>query len=144
MKLSRHSLILRLVRERRIPNQAALRSVLAGEGVDVAQATLSRDIRELGLLKQNDPAGGGFYAVPAEAPGRPDIALVLKAWLLGMDGVGPMLVLRTRAGGAGAVAVALEQSEWPEVLGAVAGMGTVLVVTRSELARRSLERRIGL
>ena len=144
MKLSRHSLILRLVRERRIPNQGALQSALAGEGVDVAQATLSRDIRELGLLKQNDPAGGGFYAVPAEAPGRPDIALVLKAWVLGMDGVGPMLVLRTRHGGAGAVAVALEQSEWPEVLGAVAGMGTVLLVTRSELARKSLERRIGL
>lgn len=144
MKLSRHSLILRLVRERRIPNQAALRGALAGEGVDVAQATLSRDIRELGLMKQNDPAGGGFYAVPAEAPGRPDIALVLKSWVLGMEGVGPMLVLQTRQGGAGAVAVALEQSEWPEVLGAVAGMGTVLAVTRSEAARKSLERRIGL
>jgi transcriptional regulator of arginine metabolism len=144
MKLSRHSLILRLVRERRIPHQAALRSALAGEGVDVAQATLSRDIRELGLVKQSDPAGGGFYSVPAEAPGRPDIAMVLKSWLLGMEGVGPMLVLQTRPGGAGAVAVALEQSEWPEVLGAVAGMGTVLVVTRSESARKSLERRIGL
>lgn len=143
MKLSRHSLILRLVRERRIPNQAALRAALAGEGVGVAQATLSRDICELGLLKQNDPAGGAFYAVPAEAPGRPDVALILKSWLLGMDGVGPMLVLRTRPGGAGVVAVTLEQSEWPEVLGAVAGMGTVLVVTRSEPVRKALERRIG-
>lgn len=143
MKLTRHSLILRLIRQRRIANQEALRTALAEEGVDVAQATLSRDIRELGLSKQNDPAGGAFYAVPAEPAVRPDVAAVLTSWLLGMEGVGSLLVLRTRSGGAGAVAAALEQSDWPEVLGAVAGMGTVLVVTRTESARRVLERRIG-
>ncbi len=142
MKLNRHSLILRLVRERRIANQDALRAALAEEGTTVAQATLSRDIRELGLVKQRDPAGGAFYAAPPEPPAGPDLALVLGTWLLGMEGVGTLLVLKTRPGGAGAVAAALEQVAWAEVLGAVAGMGTVIVVTRSETIRKTLERRI--
>lgn len=144
MKLNRHSLILRLVRERRIPNQDALKQALSAEGVDVGQATLSRDIRELGLVKQGDPAGGAFYTVPAEAPVGPDLAAVLGTWLLGVDGVGPLMVLQTRSGGAGAVAAALEQAGWTEVLGAVAGMGTVLVVTRSESVRKTVEHRISL
>ena len=142
MKLNRHSLILRLVRERRIANQEALRVALSSEGVDVGQATLSRDIRELGLVKQSDPAGGAFYVVPAEPALGPDLAAVLGAWLIGMEGVGPVLVLKTRPGGAGAVAAALEQANWSEVLGAVGGLGAVIVIARSEAIRKALERRV--
>ena len=142
MKLERQSAILRLVREQRIPNQDELRLALQSAGMVVAQATLSRDIHELGLVKQADPGGGAFYVVPTEGPVRPDLAGTLRTWLTSLEGVGPLLVLRTASGGAGAVAAALDQSGWPDVVGAVAGVDVVLVVARSDAGRKALERRI--
>ena len=142
MKLQRQSAILRLIREQRIANQDALRQALGAGGITVAQATLSRDIRELGLLKQVDPGGGAFYTVPAEGPVRPDLAGTLRTWLVSCEGTGALLVLRTVPGGSGAVAAALEQAGWSEMLGAVAGSSVVLVIARGEPARKVLERRI--
>jgi transcriptional regulator of arginine metabolism len=143
MKVQRHSAILRILREQRIPNQEALRQALAANEIDVAQATLSRDIRELGLVKQIDPGGGGFYVVPAEGPVRPDLAVTLRTWLLSFEGVGPLLVLKTVPGGASAVALAVEQAGWSEVVGAIPGGDNVLVVTRGEVPRKAVENRIG-
>ncbi len=142
MKLERHSMILRLVRDQRIPNQEALRQALLGAGLSVGQATLSRDIRELGLAKQVDPGGGGFYVVPAEGPVRPDLATTLGTWLISFEGVGALLVLRTVPGGATAVALALDQAGWPELIGALPGGDQVLLVTRGETGRKAVERRI--
>ena len=142
MKVHRHSAILRILREQRIPNQDALRQALASTGINVAQATLSRDIRELGLVKQVDPGGGGFYVVPAEGPVRPDLAGTLRTWLVSFEGVGPLLVLRTVPGGATAVALAVEQAGWSEIVGAIPGADNVLVVTRGEVGRKAVERRI--
>ena len=142
MKLERQSAILRLVREQRITNQDSLRQALAHQGISVAQATLSRDIHELGLAKQVDPGGGSFYVVPAEGPVRPDLAGVLTTWLQSFEGVGPLLVLRTLPGGAAAVGMALDHAGWPEVIGTVPSLETVLVVTRSEQGRKAVERRI--
>jgi transcriptional regulator of arginine metabolism len=144
MKLERHSTILRIVREQRIGNQDALRKALSAHGIAVAQATLSRDIRELGLVKQVDPGGGGFYVVPAEGPVRPDLAGTLRTWLVSFEGVGPLLILRTIPGGAAAVALALDQAGWSELVGAVAGGDVVLAVTRGDQARKAVERRIEL
>ena len=142
MKVLRHSAILRILREQRIPNQDALRLALAASGINVAQATLSRDIRELGLVKQVDPGGGGFYVVPADGPMRPDLAGTLRTWLVSFEGVGPLLVLRTVPGGATAVALAVEQAGWSEVIGAIPGGDNVLLVTRSDTARKAVEKRV--
>lgn len=142
MKVQRHSAILRILREQRIANQDKLRQALAADGINVAQATLSRDIRELGLVKQVDPGGGGFYVLPAEGPVRPDLAGTLRTWLMSFEGVGPLLVLKTVPGGATAVAVAVEQAAWSEIFGAIPGGDNVLLVTRSEQARKAVEKRI--
>ncbi len=85
MKLQRHAMILRVVRDRRIENQEELREALAEEGFHVTQATLSRDIRELGLAKLADPQGGAFYANPQEGTSRPDPGQILPALLVGVD-----------------------------------------------------------
>ena len=90
MKIQRHAAILRVVRERRIESQDELREALAAEGFIVTQATLSRDIRELGLAKLSDPQGGAYYAHPHRAALRPDLAQVLPALLVSVDGVGPL------------------------------------------------------
>ena len=89
MKIQRHAAILRVVRERRIESQDELREALSAEGFVVTQATLSRDIRELGLAKLADPQGGAYYAHPHRAALRPDLAQVLPALLVSVDGVGP-------------------------------------------------------
>ena len=142
MKVLRHSAILRILREQRVANQEEMRLALVAQGITVAQATLSRDIRELGLVKQVDPGGGGFYVVPAEGPLRPDLEGTLRAWLVSVEGVGPLLVLKTVPGGATAVAMAVEQAGWSEVVGAIPGADNVLLVARSEMARTAVERRI--
>ncbi|HEX6106101.1 MAG TPA: hypothetical protein VFZ26_10995 [Gemmatimonadales bacterium] len=142
MKVQRHAAILRVVRDRRIESQDELREALADEGFNVTQATLSRDIRELGLAKLSDPQGGAFYTHPHRAAVRPDLALILPTLLVNVDGVGPFLVLKTASGSAGAVTEALDQAGWGEIIGTIAGDDTVLVITRSQRLREVVASRI--
>ena len=146
MKPRRHALILKLITEERIENQESLRDALMKNGISATQATLSRDLRELGLVKLADPAGGSFYARPgdtAAASGpKPQLARLLQSLLHSVDGVGPFVVLRTAAGSAGAVTAALDQAGWEEVIGTIAGDDTVLVITRSEKGRKAVADRV--
>jgi transcriptional regulator of arginine metabolism len=142
MKTQRHAAILRVVRERRIESQDDLRQALADDGFVVTQATLSRDIRELGLAKLADPGGGAYYAHPHRGAVRPELSLVAPALLVSLDGVGPFLVLKTASGSAGAVTEALDQAGWSEVLGTIAGDDTVLVITRNQRQRDAVAARI--
>jgi transcriptional regulator of arginine metabolism len=142
VKLPRQAAILRLVRERRIGSQDELRAALASEGIDVAQATLSRDLRELGLAKVTD---GGVTTYRPEGPDtaiRPGLGQLAPSLLVGLDGVGALLVVRTIAGGAGALAAAVDQAGWPEVIGTIAGDDTILVVTRGPREREAIAERI--
>ena len=141
MKLRRHAAILRVVRARRIRSQEELRRALAGEGFEVTQATMSRDVHELGLARLPD-AKGAYYAQPDEGGVRPDFQAVLSALLTSIDGVGPLLVLRTANGSAGAVAVAIDQAGFDGVLGTVAGEDTLLVITRNARARSRVGSRL--
>ncbi len=143
MKAQRHNAILRLVREHAIPSQERLRALLVRSGFDVTQATLSRDIRELGLIKQTAADGSHHYAAPPdEVVPPPSLAGFLPSLLLRADGVGPLLVIRTPTGGASAFAAALDRELWPEILGTLAGDDTVLIVAQSPAARRRLARRL--
>lgn len=131
LKPQRHAEILDVVRKNRVPSQEALRELLAGRGIDVAQATLSRDIRELGLVKVPDEEGGSAYVVPAHVTDpTPTLARLLPALYLGADGVGNLLLVKTLTGGAQPIAVALDWEEWPEIVGTLAGDDTILVILR--------------
>jgi transcriptional regulator of arginine metabolism len=142
MKTQRHAAILRVVRERRIESQDELREALAADGFVVTQATLSRDIRELGLAKLADPEGGSYYTHPHRGAVRPELAQVLPTLLVSVDGVGPFLVLKTASGSAGAVTEALDQVGWAQIIGTIAGDDTVLVITRSQRHRKEIATRI--
>ena len=142
MKLERHAAILRVIRERRIRNQDELRTALAPLGIRATQATLSRDIHELGLVKVSD-AEGVFYGTGTDAGAvRPDLGQLVRALLVSVDGVGPLLVLRTAAGSAGALTAALDGAGWSEIIGTVAGDDTVLVVTRGPREREAVAERL--
>lgn len=131
MKPQRHAAILDLVRTQRVHSQEALRELLLGRGFDVAQATLSRDIRELGLVKVPDEQGGSVYTVPPHVTEpTPALTRLLPALYVGAEGVGNLLVVKTLIGGAQPVAAALDWEEWPEVLGTIAGDDTILLILR--------------
>ena len=141
MKLARQAAILRLVRERSIGSQDELRSALASEGIDVAQATLSRDLRELGLTKVTD-GGVAVYRPEGGERIRRGLGQLAPALLVGIDGVGALVVVHTIGGGAGALAAAIDQAGWDEVIGTVAGHDTVLVVTRGSREREVVSARL--
>ncbi len=143
VKLPRHAAILELIRTRRVPSQEALRELLAERGIEVAQATLSRDIRTLGLVKAPDGQGGSAYAIPAGgADTSPTLGRLLPALYVGADGVGNLLVLKTLVGGAQPIAVALDAEGWPEIVGTLGGDDTILIILRSEEHREKIVARI--
>jgi transcriptional regulator of arginine metabolism len=141
MKTQRQAAILRVIRERRIESQDDLKDALASVGIVVTQATLSRDIRELGLAKLAD-SGGAYYAHPHKGAVRPELGQVLPTLLVSVDGVGPFLILKTASGSAGTVTEALDQAGWTEIIGTIAGDDTVLVITRNQRLRKAIANRI--
>ena len=142
-KAERHTAIRQLIATHRVTSQEHLRELLADRGVDVAQATLSRDIRELRLIKVPDSEGRTHYTLPPESwDHSPALARLLPALYVGAEGTGNLLVVRTLSGGAQAVAEALDWEEWPEVLGTLAGDDTILVILRDPRKLAAIQRRI--
>ena len=144
MKTQRHAAILRIVRRDRVESQERLRELLKGEGYDVTQATLSRDLRLLGLAKVADTDGGSRYAAPPETGAgiRPHLEQLLPTLLVSLDAVGPFLVLKTATGAAQPLAVAVDGAGWPELIGTIAGDDTLLLITKSERSRRAVHVRL--
>ncbi len=142
-KRERHKAILELVRQELIRNQEELGVRLRRRGIEVAQATLSRDVRELGLVKRTDSRGRAHYQTPDD-DGQHAAALqrLLPNLFVGTQGTSNLLVLRTLIGGAQPVAAALDEEEWPEVLGTIAGDDTVLIILRRERDLRAVRSRL--
>jgi len=132
MKGSRQSAILELVTSVDVTSQEQLRELLRARAIEATQATLSRDIRDLGLVKA---AADGAYRLPARRATGPDPAAAAKRaieeYLRGFEQVEQLLVLKTDPGQAQALAVALDRSGWPDVVGTIAGDDTILVICRS-------------
>lgn len=142
-KRDRHQTILRIVGENRIGNQEQLRELLVEEGYDVTQATLSRDIRELRLVKVPDADGRAHYTLPPDAwEHTPPLKRLLGSLFVGAEGTGNLLVVKTLTGGAQPIAVALDWEEWPEILGTIAGDDTILVILRAEKQLGVVQQRI--
>ena len=105
--------------------QEDLAKALRAIGIPATQVTLSRDIRELGLVKTAD---GYAQGLPEAASSGPDVITLAREFVQDIRVAQNLLVLRTHAGHANSVAVALDQAEWPEVTGTIAGDDTILVV----------------
>jgi transcriptional regulator of arginine metabolism len=139
--------ILDLVARRPIRTQAELVAGLRGSGISVTQATISRDIKRLGLVRI--PGPGGVYRYQAPPAGRPPAAEVearlrrtMDEFVTGIDSGSGLVVVKTTTGSANAVAEAIDEAEWPEVVGTVAGDNTILVVPRGPRARTRLLARL--
>ena len=143
-KQVRQAAILDLVAEHVVGSQEDLRQLLLARGMDVTQATLSRDLRDLRLARVSE-AGGTRYVLPeslAPDDDKPLLANLLPQLFSKVDGVGELVVLHTVASGAQPIAEAIDLEEFPEVLGTIAGDDTILIVTRSAGARIQLTERL--
>jgi transcriptional regulator of arginine metabolism len=137
-KAFRQGQILKLIRTKRIPTQDDLaRELKDSFGIETTQVTLSRDVRELGLLKTQE----GYRQVET-APASPDVAAVAGELLHDARVAQNLLVLHTSPGNANALAVALDKAGWPEIVGTIAGDDTILVVAPDANAAENLRARL--
>jgi transcriptional regulator of arginine metabolism len=147
MKARRQSLILDIVQREPIRSQEQLRRRVKAQGFDVTQATLSRDIRELGLMKGG--ADGAYQAAVvaaqtgASAPAASSVLQrAMAEYLARVDRVQQMLVLRTGPGQAPLLGVAIDRAQLPEVVGTIAGDDTILVIAPDIRRARALVKRL--
>jgi transcriptional regulator of arginine metabolism len=143
-KRERQTAILDLVERHVVGSQEDLRRLLLAHGMDVTQATLSRDLRDLGVARVPTEEGGR-YVLPGSLVSDDDNPLLgnlLPQLFSRIDGVGELIVLHTVRSGAQPIAEAIDQEEFEEVLGTIAGDDTILIVTRSAQARSALTARL--
>lgn len=143
MKSQRHQEILKAIRSSSIATQTDLRRVLAKRGYAVDQATLSRDIHELGLVKIADGAGYRYAPVEEVSPALPrNSAALLSRFIRSIATAGQLVVVKTDPGEASPIGLAIDRMNWNELVGTVAGDDTLFLAARSSGAARKLASRI--
>jgi transcriptional regulator of arginine metabolism len=141
-KRFRQGQILKVLTGPPVGSQDELRRQLVHLGVRVTQATLSRDLRELRLVKTAEGYRPLSAASAEETSSVPALARALKEFLLDVRPAQNMLVLKTPPGGAQPIAAALDAERWKEVAGTLAGDDTVLIIAPSRTARAAVQKRI--
>jgi transcriptional regulator of arginine metabolism len=139
--------ILEIITRRPVTTQADLVAALREAGIDVTQATVSRDVKRLGLVKV--PGDGGLYRYQAPSAVRPSpgevqtrLRRAFGEFVTEIDEGSGLVLVKTSMGSAGAVAEAIDEAGWPEIAGTVAGNNTILVVPRRTAHRRTILRRL--
>lgn len=133
----RQGQILKLIRSKKITTQEELSRELRAEGIEATQVTLSRDIRELGLAKTAD----GYREILPDSAGA-ELATVITEFLLDVRLAQNIVVLKTSAGNANSLAVALDSEEWAEVAGTVAGDDTIFLACWDEQRAKAVQERL--
>jgi transcriptional regulator of arginine metabolism len=143
MKARRQSAIVDIIHRSPVRSQEQLRRSMRAAGFDVTQATLSRDIRDLGLVKGG--ADGAYQAPPlpqrAATNGQSLLHRAAADYLTRVDCVQQLVVLRTGPGQAQLLGVAIDGAQLPEVVGTIAGDDTILVIARDARRARALTKR---
>jgi transcriptional regulator of arginine metabolism len=139
-KFERQGTILRLVGERQLATQSDVVEALRDEGLDAVQATVSRDIAQLGLVKVRGDDGRLVYALPgaADLDRLSELTSALRRWATGLEHTGNLVVLRTPSGHANALAYAFDEAGLPEIAGCIAGDDTIFLAAREGMTGAEL------
>jgi len=145
-RAGRQARIVAILSSRSVHSQSELAALLTDDGIDVTQATLSRDLEELGAVKlRGADGGGGVYVVPEDGSpvrgvsgGTERVSRLLGELLVSTDASGNLAVLRTPPGAAHYLASAIDRAALPEVVGTVAGDDTILVIAREPMTGAQL------
>jgi transcriptional regulator of arginine metabolism len=134
-KVQRQATISRLIGDHEVTNQPQLIALLADQGIEATQATVSRDLDDIGAVKVRVPGGNTVYAIPEFAPDRlapvDQLRRVMGEWVAEVACSGNIVILRTPPGCAHVVASALDRSRVDGLLGTVAGDDTLMCVSAS-------------
>lgn len=149
-RVGRHAQIVHLLADNQVRSQGELQALLSDAGIEATQATLSRDLDELGAVKLRAADGGaGIYVVPEDGSpvrgvsgGTDRLSRLLADLLVSTDHSGNMAILRTPPGGAHYLASALDRASLPQVVGTIAGDDTIFVIARETLSGAELARMI--
>ncbi len=137
----RQKAILAVLEQGPILSQDELQGALRKRGFRVGQATLSRDIRELGLVKSSEGYATLELEGVAAGPALPSVSRLVREFVLDVRRAQNLLVIKTAVGSAQPVAAALDDEEWPEAVGSVAGDDTILIVCPDKKAATRLQAR---
>ena len=134
MKSTRQDAIIQIINRQEIVTQEELAAELRRQGYQVTQATVSRDIRELHLIKVSSERGGYKYARPVhrESAISDRLIRIMNDSMVSIDYAGQMIVVKTLSGSANIVGEAIDTLEWSEILGTIAGDNTIFIVMRNE------------
>ncbi|MEP9417546.1 MULTISPECIES: arginine repressor [unclassified Gordonia (in: high G+C Gram-positive bacteria)] len=149
-RAGRHALIVEILAKNQVRSQSELQQLLSAQGIDATQATISRDLDELGAVKLRAADGGvGVYVVPEDGSplrgvfgGTDRLARLLSELLVSTDSSGNLAVLRTPPGAAHYLASAIDRASLPDVVGTIAGDDTIFVCARDPIDGAELARRI--
>jgi transcriptional regulator of arginine metabolism len=143
-KFDRQGAILRLVQQHGLSTQEELAEALRQEGLNAVQATISRDIAQLGLVKVRDDDGRLVYALPgaADLDRLSELTSALRRWAVSLDPSANFLVVRTPPGHANALARAIDEARLPDVIGTIAGDDTIMVIAREGVEGAAVEREL--
>ncbi|HNY42794.1 MAG TPA: ArgR family transcriptional regulator [Bryobacteraceae bacterium] len=133
----RQGQILKLIRAKRIQTQEELSRELRTQGIEATQVTLSRDLREMGLAKTSE----GYVEILPDPTG-PDLATVMSEYLLDVRLAQSLVILKTSVGSASSLAVALDQEDWAEIAGTIAGDDTVLIACWDDQRAKAVHERL--
>jgi transcriptional regulator of arginine metabolism len=139
--LYRRNVILELLRAESVATQAELVRRLARRGIHVTQATISRDIEELGLAKTREGYRLPGAVDPKSSP-QPAIEVVLKEFVREVRAAANLAIVKTTPGNAHSVGVAIDAAGWPEIVGTVAGDDTIFVATRGVRQAARVRRKV--
>jgi transcriptional regulator of arginine metabolism len=142
-KNERQAAILELIGRHEVGSHEDLRHLLARRDIDATQATISRDLRQLGVVRVPGESGPR-YALPETVAGEaiPSLESLLPQMFSRIDGVGELVVLHTLASGAQPISEAIDAAGWREILGTVAGENTILIICRSAHVRQTVTARL--
>lgn len=135
MKVRRQMKILELINSQAVETQEELAELLSRNGFDVTQATVSRDIKELRLIKVPSGQDRYRYALPPELPKgsiEPRLRRIFRESVISMDSSENLIVIKSLPGSAQAVGSAVDSLDWEDILGSVAGDDTILVVVKNK------------
>lgn len=135
MKNHRHDVILEIISETPVATQEQLTALLAERGISATQATLSRDIQQLSLVKQRDENGVYRYMLPASAAAEKSI---FSEAVVGVDHASNMIVVKCRAGMAQGTCAAIDSVKHEGIVGTIAGDDTIFILARSEADAKKL------
>jgi len=140
----RQEIILSLLLRKPVRTQEELLSELRRRGVELTQSTLSRELKALGIAKGPDGRGGYRYVAGAPATGEGPLLPAVAAFVESVARSRNLLVVKTPPGNAQGVARGIDQADWSEVVGTLAGDDTILIICHSESQGSRVERRLKL